>query len=121
MNRAVRLPAALPLLAVLVMAPLARAAVTAEQQAAATRVLELLRGVVTEYAEAFDPDGSLARPIELEEASLLLAEARDLVPKLGIDAAMVTAIEKGVRDQAGEAAVETLVGALSTRVTEVTG
>jgi high-affinity iron transporter len=121
MNRAARLPAALPLLAVLVMAPLARAAVTAEQQAAATRVLELLRGVVTEYAEAFDPDGSLARPIELEEASLLLAEARDLVPKLGIDAAMVTAIEKGVRDQAGEAAVETLVGALSTRVTEVTG
>ena len=121
MIRAVRLAAVLALLAVLATAPDARAAATAEQQASATRVLELLRGVVTEYAEAFDPDGTLARPIELEEAGLLLAEARDLVPKLGIDAAMVTAIEKGVQDHAGEGAVEGLVAALSTRVTEVTG
>lgn len=39
------------------------------------RLLRLLHGVEHEYREAFDPSGALVRPIELEEAALLLAEA----------------------------------------------
>ena len=41
------------------------------------RLLALLDGVAREYGEAFGDDGALARPLELEEASLLLGDARD--------------------------------------------
>src|SRR5262249_47640160 len=37
------------------------------------RLLALLRGVEQEYREAFDENGALVRPMELEEAKLLLA------------------------------------------------
>src|SRR5262245_126565 len=74
-------------------------AATPEQVRAASRVLALLRGVAGEYAEAFDADGRLARPVELEEAGLLLAEARDLVPKLGLDAGEVGKIERAIADR----------------------
>src|SRR5690349_20886926 len=81
-------------------------AATPEQVRAASRLLALLRGVGGEYAEAFDADGRLARPVELEEAGLLLAEARDLVPKLGLDAAEVGKIERAIADRAGQDVVD---------------
>src|SRR4029453_479404 len=71
---------------------------TPEQARTAERILQLIPGVIAEYGEAFDAQGQLARPIELEEAALLLGEARDLAPKLGIDVGAVTAIEKAIAD-----------------------
>src|SRR4029453_14595532 len=85
------------------------------------RVLALLRGVAGEYAEAFDADGRLARPVELEEASLLLAEAHDLVPKLGLDEADVGRIERAIADRAGQDVVDGLVTGLAARVPAATG
>lgn len=41
----------------------------------ARRLLTLLAGMRDEYREAFDSKGALTRPIEVEEAKLLLAEA----------------------------------------------
>ena len=96
------------------------AAPTAEQVQAGGRVLDLLRGVVGEYAEAFD-QGRLVRPIELEEAGLLLAEARDLVPRLGLDAADVRRIEQAITERAAQDVVVELTAALAARVTAATG
>src|SRR5512144_1229274 len=89
------------------------AAATSEQVQTGARLLDLLRGVQGEYAEAFDDHGALVRPIELEEAGLLLAEARDLAPKLGIDAEAVRQIEKAVADHASQDALAQLTGALA--------
>src|SRR5436190_15587820 len=102
--KAVLRPAVLLLVCALCVAP-AHAAATPEQIQAGGRLLDLLRGVQGEYAEAFDDHGALVRPIELEEAGLLLAEARDLAPKLGMDAAAVRQIEKAVADRASQDAV----------------
>jgi len=64
-----------------------------DQTADARRLLTLLAGVSGEYREAFDEHGQLVRTIELEEAKLLLAEARDLNGRLGaIDPARLDAI-----------------------------
>src|SRR4029078_13239656 len=78
------------------------AAATPEQEQAGARLLDLLRGVQGEYAEAFDDHGALVRPLELEEAGLLLAEARDLAPKLGIESEVVRQIETAVADHASQ-------------------
>jgi high-affinity iron transporter len=94
---------------------------TAEQTRVAARVLALLRGVAGEYAEAFDAEGRLARPVELEEAGLLLGEARDLIPRLGLDAADVGRIERAIADRASQDVVDGLVGGLAGRVTAATG
>jgi high-affinity iron transporter len=47
------------------------------------RTLRMLHGIEQEYREAFDDGGTLVRPIELEEAKMLLAEARDIARSLG--------------------------------------
>jgi high-affinity iron transporter len=94
---------------------------TPERVREATRVLALLRGVAGEYAEAFDADGRLARPVELEEAGLLLVEVRDLVPKLGLDVADVGRIERAIADRATQGVVDGLVAGLAGRVTAATG
>lgn len=47
----------------------------------ARRLMTLLAGMRDEYREAFDASGRLVRAIEVEEAKLLLAEARDLASK----------------------------------------
>jgi mono/diheme cytochrome c family protein len=52
---------------------------------------------------------------------VLLAEARDLAPKLGIDVGDVQAIEKSVADHASQDAVGQLIVALAARVTALTG
>jgi high-affinity iron transporter len=59
------------------------AAADAEQAAGVQRVLMLLGGVAGEYREGLDDAGRVARPLELEEARLLLDEARDRVRSLG--------------------------------------
>src|SRR5258706_13437646 len=115
MTRAPRLLAAIVVLA---LPPWAGAAApTPEQMSTGARVLELVRGVAGEYAEAFDDAGRLARPIELEEAGLLLAEARDLAPRIGIDAADVRRIEQAIADRASQDVVVGLTSALAARVT----
>lgn len=55
----------------------AGAAPSPEQAASVRRILILLHGVEEEYREAFDASGRVVRPLEIEEARLLLAEARD--------------------------------------------
>jgi high-affinity iron transporter len=113
---------ALALVLVLAVGAVAAPAVTTPEQARnAERILQLIPGVLAEYAEAFDAQGDLVRPIELEEAALLLAEARDLAPRVGVDAAAVAAIEKAIADRAGERAIEDLAAGLAAQVTAATG
>jgi high-affinity iron transporter len=97
------------------------ASVPPETARAAERFLGLLRGIQGEYGEAFDDAGALVRPIELEEAALLLAEARDFGPRVGLDADAVPALEKAVADRRPQAEVEAMVRALATRVSNATG
>jgi high-affinity iron transporter len=97
------------------------AATTPEQVQTAVRVQALLRGMSDEYGEAFDESGGLARPIELEEAGLLLTEARDLLPRLGIEAAALDPIAHAIATHTTRAAVEATARALSARVTDATG
>jgi len=47
------------------------------------RLLMVMAGIRDEYAEALDEDGRVVRPVEIEEAKLLIAEGRDLVRRLG--------------------------------------
>lgn len=67
------------------------------------RLLSLLRGVEQEYLEAFDDHGSLVRPIELEEAAMLLSEARDVAQALAADLpdarARVMTLSRAVEDR----------------------
>ena len=82
------------------------------------RVLALLRGVEQEYREAFDENGALVRPMELEEAKLLLAEARTLQRMGGTIPA-----DLGQRLAALTAAVESRapVDAVAAQVGEIRG
>jgi mono/diheme cytochrome c family protein len=50
------------------------------------RLLSLLRGIEQEYREAFDEQGTVVRPVELEEVALLLVEARDAAQQLAATA-----------------------------------
>jgi high-affinity iron transporter len=109
------------LLAVLVLAAGAASAAPPEVLRSADRFLWLLRGVEGEYAEAFDPDGRLARPIEIDEANLLLAEARDLAPAIGIPVGDVARLERAIAERASEGVVQDLVRGLGDRVTAATG
>jgi high-affinity iron transporter len=70
--------------AIAALAPLglALASVARGDDADVQRLFALVRGVEREYAEAFDDSGQLVRPIELEEAALLLAEAGDRAQSL---------------------------------------
>lgn len=85
------------------------------------RLLTLLSGMRTEYQEAFDGT-QLVRPIELDEARLLLAEARDLNARLKL---LAPADLDGLGTQLGGTAtvesVTTLVDGLSARITAATG
>jgi high-affinity iron transporter len=76
-------------LAVLAGLPVWRAAAASQAASDASpqqarRLLTLLDGVASEYQEAFDAHGTLTRPIELEEARLLVVEARALDEKLAL-------------------------------------
>ncbi|HXJ34790.1 MAG TPA: FTR1 family protein [Candidatus Eisenbacteria bacterium] len=97
------------------------AAATPGQTLAAERLLGLLRGIGGEYGEAFDAQGGLVRPIELEEAGLLLAEARDLLPQAGLRAAEIEPLAKALGARAGQDVVDAQVQTLQARVTAATG
>ena len=94
---------------------------TVQELRTGERVQELLRGIAGEYGEAFDAAGLLVRPIELEEAGLLAAEARDLVVQLDIDVAEVERVERAIANRAAADVVANLATALGARVTAVTG
>jgi hypothetical protein len=51
---------------------------TAPDPAAVQRTLQLLAGIGSEYREAFDDQGGLVRPLDIDETRLLLAEVREL-------------------------------------------
>ena len=75
--------------------------VRADDRTADTRrLLDLLDGIRIEYREAFDDDeGELVRPIELEEARLLLVEVRNLDERLQlVGAPALTAIARSLQD-----------------------
>ena len=67
---------------VLLLAPSSRGAEV--DASGVRRLLAVLGGIVQEYGEAFTDDGALSRPIELEEAGLLLADARNQAERLGL-------------------------------------
>ena len=99
----------------------AASAPTADELRIGARLQELLRGVAGEYGEAFDADGGLVRPIELEEAGLLVAEARDLVPRLVIDVVEVDRLARAIADRAPADVVAILATGLGATITAATG
>jgi high-affinity iron transporter len=60
------------------------------------RALRLLSGIGTEYQEAFDQRNVVVRPLEIEEARLLLAEVRDLTAPLAATDASLENIVRGL-------------------------
>jgi high-affinity iron transporter len=86
------------------------------------RLAQLVAAVGEEYREALDDAGRIVRPIEIEEAKLLLSEARQLAPR--IDAALAAELGRrldvvaggvlgnGPRDKVA-ADVEALIGWLA--------
>jgi cbb3-type cytochrome c oxidase subunit III len=92
----------------------------------ARRLLTLLAGVRDEYHEAFDDAGALVRPIELDEARLLVAEARDHVDRLGAALPAGTSRElddvvAGLDAHVAPASLAARVARLRTAVSEATG
>ncbi len=102
------------------------AATSAVSPDAVRRTLALLGGAAGEYAEAFDASGQLVRPIELEEASLLLAEARDVVEHLdpaarAAVAPTVEAFAKGLSGRLPTTQVDALSAAARQALSDATG
>jgi high-affinity iron transporter len=87
------------------------------------RLLTLLGGVATEYREAFDDAGRLTRPIEIEEARLLLAEARDLNARLdAVDATRLAAVDADLASHSAPVDVfGNRVAAIATAISQRTG
>ncbi|MFN8543569.1 MAG: c-type cytochrome [Candidatus Binatia bacterium] len=92
----------------------------------ARRMLTLLRGIAGEYREAFDDAGQLVRKVELEEAELLLVEARARAGSL--DAGVRSDVESGlgalaetVRARGPTGQVAARVETLCRTITERTG
>jgi FTR1 family protein len=98
-------------------------AASPDRTADVRRLLALLGGVSTEYREAFDERGHLTRPVEIEEARLLLAEARDLNARL--DAVEPGGIDAVARDLDARtvpvAAFAARIGGIIAAVSEQTG
>ena len=87
------------------------------------RLLGLLDGVRTTYVEAFDDDeGELIRPLELEEARLLLKEVRQIDEHLGlVDATSVAALDQELHGVVLGDRLPELIDGLLARVTAATG
>src|SRR5262245_57959959 len=93
-----------------------------ESAADTRRLLALLAGIGGEYHEAFDAGGRLTRQIEIEEAKLLLAEARDLNGRLAVvEPSRLDALERDLEQGAPPASIGEQIEALSAAVTERTG
>jgi high-affinity iron transporter len=119
-----RRPPRLSLLALVALAWLRAApaaALTADEQASATRLITLVRAVAEEYREAVDDRGRVVRPIEIEEGRLFLAEARDLAGRLGPAApADVEARFTAVADALAHGPVDAVTGAADALIAAVT-
>jgi mono/diheme cytochrome c family protein len=66
------------LLAAVLVPPGTAAGDPSPDPAAVQRTLQLLAGIGSEYREAFDDQGKLIRPLDVDETRLLLAEVSDL-------------------------------------------
>ena len=102
------------------------ASLGAEADAAGVRrLLALLGGVVQEYGEAFTDDGTLSRAVELEEARLLLGDARSQAEGLGQKPAdldvRLAALGKAIDDRAPAAAVAERARGIRLALEEATG
>ena len=89
------------------------------------RLLALLGSVAQEYGEAFGDDGALVRPLELEEARLLLGDARDQGERLGQKPAdlerQLTVLGEAIEKRAPVAAVAGRVRAIRAGLEGTTG
>jgi high-affinity iron transporter len=86
------------------------------------RLLALLAGIGGEYQEAFDASGHLARQIEIEEAKLLLAEARDLNARLAIvEPSRLESLSRDLETGAPPGGVGGEIAIIAATVTERTG
>ena len=88
-------------IAILVSRAGADAGAGAPDPAKVQRMLKLLSGIASEYREAFDDQGAIVRPIDLDETRLLLGEVNDL-------STPVRASDPGLRELIGN--IGTLVG-----------
>lgn len=100
----------------------ARLATAAPDEGAeqAKRLIALLDGIGTEYGEAYDAHGTLTRPIEIDEARLLLVEAKDLDAKLDLGlgpqlAAVDAKLQKGPKSAELIPLVESLQATVASR------
>jgi len=97
-------------------------AVGADEPTRARRLLALLAGVAAEYGEAFADDGTLARPIELDEAALLVDDARREAEGLPSDVdRRLAALGEAIAARAPSAAVTERVQAIRLAVEDATG
>lgn len=90
------------------------------------RVLTLLGAIGEEYREGFDDAGRLVRPIEHDEARLLLADAREQVARLTLSQsgeldASLAALGQAIDARVPATAFGERVAALRQRVVEATG
>jgi FTR1 family protein len=109
------------LVAVLAVAGATTCFAAADSAADTRRLLTLLSGMRTEYQEAFDGT-QLVRPIELDEARLLMAEARDVNARLGLlPPADFDALQQQLGGNATVETVTATVDGLSARITAATG
>jgi len=106
----------------LILVALAARAVAAPDPDVVRRLAQLAAAVGEEYREALDDAGRVVRPIEIEEAKLLLSEARQLAPRLETPLAdeagrRLTGVARGVEGNAPRetvaADVEAFVGWLA--------
>jgi len=72
-----------PVLLVLLLGVAAGARAATDDPAGVRRLLTMLAGIRDEYREALDDAGKLIAPREIEEARLLIAEAREQARRLG--------------------------------------
>ncbi len=105
-----------------VVAPVSSRAAGEDATADTRRLLTLLAGIRGEYHEAFDARGNVSRSIEIEEAKLLLAEARDLNARLTlVDPAALDAVARDIEQHAPASALGPRIEAIATGITARTG
>src|SRR5215813_14262779 len=109
----------LPVLLIAVVAAPWPARAAGDATADTRRLLALLAGIGGEYHEAFDAGGRVTRQIEIEEAKLLLAEARDLNGRLAVvDPSRLDALGRDLEQGVPPASVGAQVEALGAAITQ---
>jgi mono/diheme cytochrome c family protein len=109
---------------VCVLACATSAATRADDRVADTRrLLDLLTGVRIAYSEAFeDGEEELVAPVDLEEARLLMAEARSLNDRLGVlPSEAMARVARHLESPVGGMEVPALLDTMAADVTKHTG